>query len=67
MGREAAGAHEPPGVGSVGVAGGDVASAAARVDELDDGGPQPEIGGTDVVDEDVVAATQRVPLGTAAS
>ena len=58
MGREAAGAHEPPGVGPVGVTGGDVASAAAGVDEFDDGGPHSEIDGTDVVDDDAVAAAQ---------
>jgi len=54
--------HDPAGVGTVGVADGDVRTGTARVDELDSGRPQPEVDGQRVVDEDTVAAAKRVPL-----
>ena len=58
MGCEAAGRHEPIRIGADGGAGGGVTAQAARTEARDDRRSPTEVDCSDVVGEDVVAATQ---------
>ena len=62
MRGEATRSGDLTGVGTVGAAHSDISTGIWRLNEADDSGRQPQVPRCSVVTEDVVAATERIPL-----